>query len=261
MTSQPIPKLPPKKPRLEIQTTTHWDYPSQHYGEGHQGDPAYRGATPSYVIWNLLERYTRRGDMVIDPMCGSGTTIDVATELGRRARGFDLSPYRDDIEEADARNLPVGDESVDFVFVDPPYSDNLKYSDDPRCIGHLNATDEAYFEALDEVMRETFRILKNRRYFGYYVCDYYSRRKGFVPIGMRSMALMLQYFEVVDHICVQRHNRTLEIPRWRKAARDGNFFLRGFNHLIVAKKQLDEGVSAPEAKPRHPKRPSQRRQR
>ena len=37
-------------------------------------------------------------------MCGSGTTIDVAKDLDRRARGFDLQPQRDDIDLADARD-------------------------------------------------------------------------------------------------------------------------------------------------------------
>ena len=90
---QPRHNAPPfKKPPLRIQPTTLWDYPSQHYGEGVQGDPNYRGATPSYIIWNLLQRYTQPKDLVIDPCAGSGTTLDVARDLGRRALGYDLAP-------------------------------------------------------------------------------------------------------------------------------------------------------------------------
>ena len=47
----------PKKPALRVQTTTLWEYPSQHYGEGMQGDQRYVGATPSYVIWNVGTRF------------------------------------------------------------------------------------------------------------------------------------------------------------------------------------------------------------
>jgi len=54
------------KPPLTLQTTTLWEYPSQHYGKAMQGDKNYIGATPSYVIWNLLERYTKPGDKVVD---------------------------------------------------------------------------------------------------------------------------------------------------------------------------------------------------
>lgn len=217
-----------------------WDYPSQHYGDGVQGSPKYRGATPSYVIWNLLERYTRRGDVVLDPMCGSGTTLDVARDLGRVGKGFDLQPQRPEIGLADARDVPLEDASVDFVFADPPYSDNLVYSDDPRCIGKINATDEAYFEALDRVFAEMFRVMRNRRYIAIYICDNYSKKKGFVPIGTRCLALMLQYFVPIDHVCVVRRNRNLERGNRRRAAVEGNFFLRGFNHLIIMKKVLPD---------------------
>src|SRR4051812_43094509 len=96
-----------KKPKLTLQTSTLWDYPSQHYGEGMQGDRKYKGATPSYVIWNLLMRYTRPGDVVVDPFCGSGTTLDVCHDLKRQGLGFDIAPYRRDIKQADARHLPL----------------------------------------------------------------------------------------------------------------------------------------------------------
>lgn len=232
----------PPKPKLELQTTTLWEFPSQHYGKGTQGAQAYKGATPSYVIWNLLTRYTREGDVVIDPMCGSGTTLDVCRDLERKGRGFDLGQYRDDIEQADARDLPLDDETVDFVFLDPPYSTNLKYTGDPRCIGELDAHDEAYFDALDEVLGEMFRVMKDRRYIGLYICDVWDKKKGFVPIGMRTMALMLQYFRLIEHVCVVRHNKSLKRPNWHKAAVEGNYYLRGFNHLLIAKKELPPDV-------------------
>ena len=228
-----------KKPPLRPQVTTLWDYPSQHYGKGMQGSANYRGATPSYVIWNLLNRYTREGDIVVDPMCGSGTTIDVAKDLDRRARGFDLQPQRDDIDLADARELPLGDETIDFVFIDPPYSTNLKYSDDPRCIGKLSAAGSAYFEALADVYEEAFRVLKNRRYIGIYLCDVWNKKEGFLPIGAATVMQLSQYFRIVDHISVVRRNKSLKKGNHRKAAEDGNYFLRGFNHLIIGKK-LDE---------------------
>jgi len=133
------------RPPLRVFTTTHWEYPSQHYndslGRAMQGDKGYVGATPSWVIWQLLQRYTRKGDLVVDPMCGSGTTIDVCADLGRKARGFDLQPTRPEIERADARSLPMDSGLADFAFVDPPYSTHVDYSDDPACIGKLDASE------------------------------------------------------------------------------------------------------------------------
>lgn len=227
----------PRRP-LELQTTTLWEFPSQHYGASSQGSALYQGATPSYVIWNLLSRYTRQGDVVVDPMCGSGTTLDVCKDLKRTGKGFDLTPFREDIVEADARKIPLPKESADFVFIDPPYSTHLKYSEDPRCIGNLDAREPLYFEAMRQVIDEIFRVLKNRRYLGLYVSDSFEKKKGFVPIGFELFEMLKEKFKPIDIVCVTRHNRTLKRNHWHTAAVEGNYFLRGFNYLFVMKKEL-----------------------
>jgi hypothetical protein len=153
----------PDKPPLRIQTTTLWDYPSQHYGQGMQGDSRYVGATPSYIPWNLIQRYTREGDLVIDPMCGSGTTLDVCKDTRRRGRGFDVKPFRPDIEAADARKLPVESGSARLVFMDPPYGDHIDYSEDPRCIGKLSAYDPRFYQEMRKGLRRVRARAQARR--------------------------------------------------------------------------------------------------
>jgi len=197
------------------------------------------------VIWQLLQRYTKEGDFVVDPMCGSGTTIDVCADLARRSAGFDLVPSRPDISPADARRLPLGDATADFVFVDPPYSTHVNYSDDPDCIGKLDAADESYWIAMDGVIAEADRVLKPGRHMGLYVSDSFRKKKGgegghFMPIGFELFSLMAQYFIPVDIICVVRQNAKLERANWHRAARDENFFLRGFNYLFIMRKPPEE---------------------
>lgn len=226
-----------KKPRLDLQTTTLWDYPSQHYGDTVQGDPNYVGATPSYIIWNLLQRYTKEGDTIVDPMCGSGTTIDVAKDLQRNPRGFDLVPHRADIEQADARSIPMKAGTADFVFVDPPYSTHVDYSDHPDCIGKLHALEEGYWEAMEGVIGEIARILKPGGYMGLYVSD--SRRKNgmVIPIGFHLYGLLLDHFQPVDIVAVVRRHKSLKRDRWHSEAAKENFFLRGFNYLFIMRKE------------------------
>lgn len=225
------------KPSLRIQTTTLWNYPSQNYGKGKQGDQNYAGATPSYIIWNVLSRYTKEGQLVVDPMCGSGTTIDVCRDTDRRVLGYDIHPVRNDIYRADARKLPLEDRKADFVFVDPPYGDNIEYSDEKDCIGRINATDPGYFTAMDGVIGEIDRVLKGDRYMTLYVCDYYHRKKGFIPIGFELFRMLSRRFTPVDIITVTRHNKTLKMGNYHRAAEEGNFFLRGFNYLFIMKKE------------------------
>jgi hypothetical protein len=226
-----------RKPKLKPQTTTLWYYPSQQYEGEPQGRPNFAGATPSYVIWNLLERYTREGDLVVDPFCGGGTTLDVARSMQRRALGYDVAPVREDIFRADARALPLENGVADFVFMDPPYSTHLRYSDAPDCIGKLAAFDPAYFEAMGAVAGEVDRILRDRRYLALYVCDTFQKKRGFAAIGCELYAVFGARFKPIDHVAVVRGNRTLERPAFHRAAAEGNFFLRGFNHLLIFKKE------------------------
>lgn len=224
------------KPDVKLETTTLWDYPSQHYGRGMQGDKDYAGATPSYIIWNLLQRYTRKNDLVVDPMCGSGTTLDVCRDLERRGLGYDIAPYRADIIHADARHLPLDRGAADFVFMDPPYSTHLRYSDHSGCIGKLDAGGDAYYEAMAEVIAETDRILKHRRFLALYVCDSFKKGKPFCPIGFRLFSILEQRFTPIDIVSVVRHNRTMKRRHWHSEAAAGNYFLRGFNYLFIMKK-------------------------
>lgn len=226
-----------RKPPLTIQVTTLWDYPSQDYGDQPQGLPGYKGATPSFIIWNLLQRYTKAKDLVVDPCAGSGTTLDVARDLGRKALGYDVHPTRKDIFRVDARKLPpelTG--KADFVFVDPPYSTHLDYGPDPRDIGKLDAAGSEYYKAMEQVIAEIGRILRPGGFMGMYVCDSFVKGKGFYPIGFELFAILREYFRPVDIVAVVRHNKTLQMGNYRKAADEQNFYLRGFNYLFIMQK-------------------------
>jgi adenine-specific DNA-methyltransferase len=229
-----------RKPPLRLQPTTLWDYPSQHYGDTVQGDPNFAGATPSYIIWNLLQRYTKEKDLVVDPCAGSGTTLDVARDLNRRALGYDVHPTRKDIFRVDARKLPPElSGKVDFVFIDPPYSTHLDYGPDPRDIGKLDAAKPEYYAAMDQVLGEIHRVLKPGCHMALYVSDSYVHGKTtgtFHAIGFELFQRMQKKFQPVDIVSVVRHNKTLDMGNYRKAAEEGNFFLRGFNYLFIMKK-------------------------
>jgi DNA modification methylase len=226
-----------KKPQIELETTTFWDYPSQSYGNKQFGNKEYPGVTPAFVVWNLLRRYTRKGDLLVDPMAGSGTSLDVARDLERKALGFDLQPQRNDILPGNARKLPLPAEKADFVFIDPPYSTHIKYSGKEECLGELNAGSEQYFTEMKKVIAEINRILKKGKYLGLYISDSYEKDKGFLPIGFRVFNILSGFFTPVDIVSVKRYNAKLRQDSRHKEAAKQNYFIRGFNYLFIMRKE------------------------
>lgn len=222
---------------LILESTTHWDFPTQNYGDKPHGDNKFRGVTPAFVIWNLLNRYTKQGDLVVDPMCGSGTTIDVAKELGRKVIGYDITPYRKDIIENDARKIPLKDNSVDFIFIDSPYSDNIKYSDSPKCIGKVPCTDENFFEELNKVAIEIYRILKPDKTMAWLIGDHWRKNSGYIPVGFKVYDMLTKLFQPIDVICVVRRNQSSNTGLWHNRAREFNFYLRGYKYLFIMMKK------------------------
>lgn len=184
----------------------------------------------------MLKRYTKEGDLIVDPMCGSGTTIDVAKELNRLVIGYDLNPYRDDIIQNDSRKIPLENNCVDFVFIDPPYSDNIKYSDHTDDIGRISCEKEEFFNELEKVAKEIFRILKPAKVMAWLIGDHWKKKSGFIPVGFKIYQMLTKYFETIDIICVVRRNQTSNTPLWHERAKEFNFFLRGFKYLFIMKK-------------------------
>jgi tRNA (guanine10-N2)-dimethyltransferase len=78
----------------------------------------------------------RKGDIFLDPFCGTGSFLIEASFLGCQVLGFDIKrcmiqgsyknlsifgvePFL--LAVADARNLPIPEKSIDCIVTDPPY--------------------------------------------------------------------------------------------------------------------------------------------
>lgn len=100
---------------------------------------------PIALSSRCIELFTHRGELVLDPFVGSGTTLVSARDLGRNAVGFDLNPSYVEVCQArlaqqplfaetkqlaicdDARNIPeyLLPESVSLIVTSPPYANLL----------------------------------------------------------------------------------------------------------------------------------------
>jgi len=88
------------------------------------GNQEFEGRIPGQIIQNLLHYFTEEKDLVVDPMAGGGTTIDVCRLMNRRILAYDISPTREDITKHDIRKgFPEANKNCDLIFLDPPYFD------------------------------------------------------------------------------------------------------------------------------------------
>lgn len=59
---------------------------------GYTGNLLHPTQKPVDALKPLIDTYSRRGDMVLDPFAGSGSTLVAARDLGRRYLGIELDP-------------------------------------------------------------------------------------------------------------------------------------------------------------------------
>lgn len=82
-------KYEPEKFKLE--DTSVWSFEHRGNWATHMGD--YRGNCPPQVPRNLILKYTQENDIVLDPFCGSGTSM-IETKLLNRKGVRNRCKYR-----------------------------------------------------------------------------------------------------------------------------------------------------------------------
>ena len=79
--------------------TNVWDFPGQNtFHAGRTADlAAHPTVKPTNLVAEAIRDVSRRGEIVLDPFGGSGTTVLAAEKTGRRARLFELDPVYVDV--------------------------------------------------------------------------------------------------------------------------------------------------------------------
>ena len=94
---------------FELEMTTHWSFPNR--GDWATHNAKYRGNWSPYIPRNLLLRYSKEGDTVIDQFAGGGTTLVEAKLLNRNvstiSREIKRNSYKTSINYSVPKYSPI----------------------------------------------------------------------------------------------------------------------------------------------------------
>jgi len=197
-------KIEPKFEKFKALTNrgvipyTIWDF---QYRDDYAGDKDFHGNCSPQVVEQCIWRLTEEGDLVVDPMAGSGTALDVCKRFNRKCIGYDLKPpeNRPDIIKNDSKKIPLENDSVDMVFIHPPYW-NLAYftkaEENLPDLSRAKNVDE-FMNMLEQVFRECHRILKPKKFMCVLLGNLIREAK-FVPL-CRKTTNMAEKMGFVDY--------------------------------------------------------------
>lgn len=245
-----------------LEKTTVWSFENRGKWATHRGN--YRANWAPEIPRNLILRYTNPGDLVLDQMVGSGTTLVECKLLDRNGIGVDINldalmvawnrldfTYSDTsavqrLYQGNARHLDlIEKESIDLIATHPPYANIVPFSKQRKIEGDLSqvrSIDE-FIAGMREVAEESFRVLKPGKHCAILMGDTH-RYKHYVPIAYRVMEAFLDARFILREDVIKRqwHTQTMR-GRWRESY-DHDFLLIFHEHLFVFRKPSeDEDVS------------------
>lgn len=233
---------------FELESTTIWSFQDRGNWATHSGK--YRGNWSPYVPRNLILRYSKPGDWVLDQFMGSGTTLVEAKLLNRNAIGVDINPQSVSISETNlqfqcdtnskvhirngsATELSfIKDAGIDFVCMHPPYANIIKYSKDLDEDISLLSVDE-FLKKMEKVALEAYRVLKKGKMCAVMMGDMRKHGK-VIPLGFKVMECFLRSGFVSKEIIIKEQHNCKSTEYWEN--RNNNFLLLAHEYIFVFQK-------------------------
>jgi hypothetical protein len=184
---------------------------------GPWGKASWRGNCSGHVYVELFKRL--KPEVFIDPMVGSGTSVEVAQEMGIEAYGLDLhlgfNAVRDSIVSA------VG-KTAELCLSHPPYGGMIKYSGavwgaaaHPDDLSHCESDDD-FHEKMQLVLLNQRDATRHGGYYGAIVGDW--RRDGTYTSYQAEMIARMPRGELAAVLIKAQHNCQSGLKHYRELA-------------------------------------------
>lgn len=233
---------------FKLESTSMWSFQNRGSWATHSGQ--YRGNWSPYIPRNIIVRYSKENDWVLDQFVGSGTTLIEAKLLNRNAIGIDVNPKSIEISKenlnfdslndikinailGDARKLNIiEDNSIDLICTHPPYANIIKYSnnalDDLSSLSFNNFVSE-----MNKVAEESYRVLKKSKICAIMMGD--MRCKGnIVPLGFKVMNIFIEAGFNLKEIIIKEQHNCKSTYYWKDVKRD--FLLIAHEYIFILNK-------------------------
>lgn len=239
---------------FNLETTTVWSFPKR--GDWATHDAKWRGNWSPYIPRNVLLRYSKVNDLVLDQFAGGGTTLVEAKLLNRNIIGVDVNDKalarcneKVDFEhegangnvyihKGDARNLNfISDESIDLICTHPPYADIIHYSegmDVPDDLSNLGVKD--FLEEMKAVAFESYRVLKGGKFCAILMGD--TRKNGhIIPMSFEVMRIFEDIGFRTKEIIIKEQHNCRATGYWKTNSIKYNFLLIAHEYLFIFSKK------------------------
>lgn len=253
----------------ELITDSLWALGSRSRSSVHKGD--YHGNFVPQIPEQVLRRFTRAGDVVLDMFCGMATTLIECRRLGRHGLGIELqssvcAQSRERLEEAENPQQvttsilcadsacpsvvakvqkalqPLGRERVDHVLLHPPYWDIITFTngEDERDLSSFESLD-GFLEAFEAVVRHGVELLEPGRFMTLVIGDKYAGGE-WVPLAfecmdvMRACGLTLRAINIKD-IQGNEKAKGKNNNLWRYRALRNGLYVFKHEYVMIFKKE------------------------
>lgn len=171
----------------------------------------FHGAFVPQIASNFISRFTRRGQVVLDLFCGSGTSLVESQRSGRHATGFDINPEAVELSnkllsmepnpynvtcEAKVGNSCTHDVydqyhgRADLIFMHPPYWNIIQFSDKKEDMSNMNYKE--FMEAFDIATKTAIGLLNEGGHLVLVMGDAYQKET-YYPLGFYCMQIVANY--------------------------------------------------------------------
>jgi len=198
----------------------------------------YPGNIPGEIALNIIYYYTQKGNLIVDPMAGGGSTIDACKFLNRQCLAYDINCVREDIKYNDiTKGFPEETKNCDLIFLDPPYY-NLKVKDYiPESVSSLKLN--KFREFVNKLAEDCYETIKKNGIVTYLIQNYYPKFASideyidFIDEGIQSFKQA--GFKLVNRINCPQTSQVYQ-PQDVKRAQEQKGMLNLVRDLLIFKR-------------------------